>query len=94
MLLEEILDEAAIRQFKRIGQDIRRYYRCVGGPKSGKIAASPGACATRKEPKKVRHGRKIMRSKKGVIKRKSLITKRKQISRMVAKMNRRLAGKQ
>lgn len=90
---ENILDEAAIRQFKRVGQEIRRRYRCMSGPKAGKLVATPGACATRKDPKKVRHGRRVMRSKKGVIARKTRVAKRKQLSKMVAKMNKRLAGK-
>lgn len=90
---ENILDEAAIRQFKRVGQQIRKRYRCLSGPKAGKLVATPGACATRKDPKKVRQGRRIMRSKKGVIQRKGRVAKRKQMSRMVARMNRRLAGK-
>jgi len=89
----EILSEAAIRQFKRVGNTIRKRYRCLSGMKAGKLVATPGACATRKDPKKVRQGRKVMRSKKGTIKRKSGITNRKAISKMVKKMNRRLSGK-
>lgn len=87
------ITEAAIRQFKRVGGEIKKRYRCLSGPKAGKLVATPNACATRKQPKKVRQGRKVMRAKKGVIKRKSAISKRKQISRMVTRMNRRLAGK-
>lgn len=90
---DNILSEASIRQYKRVGQTIKKRYRCMSGPKAGKLVATPGACATRKDPKKVRHGRKVMRSKKGIIKRKAKVTKRKQLSRMVTKMNRRLAGK-
>lgn len=88
-----ILEEAAKRQFKRVGNEIKKRYRCIGGPKSGKLVSQPGKCAQRKEPKKVRQGRKVMRSKKGTIKRKAGITKRKAISRLVTKMNRRLSGK-
>lgn len=88
-----VLEEAAKRQFKRVGNEIKKRYRCVGGPKAGKLVSEPGKCATRKDPKKVRQGRKVMRSKKGTIKRKAGITKRKSISRLVAKMNRRLSGK-
>ena len=88
-----LLTEAARRQFKRIGNEIKKRYRCTSGPKKGKLVAEPGKCATRKEPRKVRQGRKVMRSKKGVIKRKAGITKRKAISQLVAKMNRRLSGK-
>lgn len=89
----EILSEAAIRQYKRVGQEIKKRYRCLSGPKSGKLVAEPSSCATRKDPRKVRQGRKVMRSKKGTIKRKSAISKRKQLSRMVKKMNQRLSGK-
>jgi len=88
-----ILAEAAVRQFKRVGTAIKRQYRCTAGPKKGKIVATPQACATRKDPRKVRHGRKVSRAKKGIRIRKSAITKRKAISKMVVKMNRRLAGK-
>ncbi len=90
---DNILDEAAMRQWKRVGQEIKKRYRCLSGPKAGKLVASPQACATRKDPKRIRHGRKVMRSKKGTIARKTRVAKRKQLSRMVAKMNRRLAGK-
>ncbi len=87
------MTEAAVKQFKRVGNQVKRRYRCLSGPKRGKMVATPAACATRKDPKKVRHGRKVMRSKKGTIARKTKLTKRKQVSRMVAKMNRRLSGK-
>lgn len=90
---DNILSEAAIRQWKRMGQNIVKKYRCLAGPKAGKLVAKPGGCATRKEPKKVRHGRKVMRSKKGIIARKSRIAKRTSFSKMVKKMNARLMGK-
>jgi len=87
------LNEAAIRQFKRFGTVIKRQYRCTSGPKKGKMVATPSSCATRKDPKKVRHGRKVARMKKGVRIRKTLISKRKAVSKMVTRMNQRLAGK-
>ncbi len=90
---DNILDEGAIRQFKKVGKSLKRQFRCTSGPKEGKIAATPQACATRKDPKKVRHGRKVLRTKKGIIVRKTAISKRKAISRLVAKMNKRLSGK-
>ena len=89
----EILNEAAIRQFRRVGQVIKKQYRCTSGPKEGKIVATPQACGQRKDPKKVRHGRKVARMKKGIRIRKTIISKRKAVSKMVTKMNRRLAGK-
>lgn len=89
----EELDEAAIRQYKRTSGGIVKRYRCLSGRKAGKLVPTPSSCAQRKDPKKVRHGRKVMRTKKGIIKRKSAISKRRQISKMVKRMNRRLAGK-
>ena len=87
-----ILSEAAVRQFKRFGTVIKRQYRCTSGPKKGRIVAKPSACGQRKDPKKVRHGKKVARLKKGVRIRKSTIAKRKSVSRMVTKMNKRLSG--
>ena len=90
---DDILSEAAVRQFKRYGNTFVKKYRCLVGPKKGKLVAHPGDCATRKDPKKVRQGRKVMRSKKGIIKRKSKVSKRKSVSRLVTKINKRIMGK-
>lgn len=87
-----ILSEAAKRAFKRVGKEIKRRYRCTTGPKKGKVVSDPKLCATRKDPKKVRHGRKVARTKKGVRIRKSAISKRTSMSKLVAKMNQRLNG--
>ena len=89
----EILSEAAIRQWKRVGQTMTRKYRCLSGPKAGKLVSDPTSCAQRKDPKKVRQGRKVMRSKKGTISRKARVTKKKAMSKLVTKMNKRLMGK-
>ena len=88
-----VLNEAAIRQFRRFGTVIKRQYRCTSGPKKGKIVAKPQACGTRKDPRKIRHGKKVARLKKGVRVRKTRISKKKSISRMVIRMNRRLSGR-
>lgn len=90
---DEVLTEAAIRQWKKSGQKMVKRYRCMAGPKKNRLVLKPGDCATRKDPAKVRHGRKVMRSKKGVIQRKSKISKRKSISKILAKLNARLMGK-
>lgn len=89
----EVLTEAAIRQWKKSGQKMVKRYRCMAGPKKNRLVTKPGDCAQRKDPAKVRMGRKIMRSKKGVIQRKSKIAKRKSISKILAKLNARLMGK-
>jgi len=90
---DNILSEAAVRQWKRQGQKLVKKYRCMSGPKKNRLVGSPGSCATRKDPKKVRRGKKIMRTKKGVINRKAAISKRKSISNILSKLNARLMGK-
>lgn len=85
-----ILSEAAVRQFKRYGTTIKQQFRCTSGPKKGRIVATPGACGQRKDPKKVRHGRKIARQQKAVRIHKSKITRNKSMSKLAAKMNKRL----
>ena len=89
----EVLSESAIRQWKKQGNKMVKKYRCLAGPKKNRLVSKPGDCATRKDPKKVRMGRKIMRTKKGVISRKSKISKRKSISKILTKLNARLMGK-
>ena len=90
---DEILDEAAVRQWKRMGTTVIKKYRCLGGLKAGKLVSDPSKCVTRKDPKKVRHGRKVMRMKKGTIARKSKVSKKRSLSKLVRKMNMRLMGK-
>ncbi len=89
---DNILSEAAVRMFKRVGKEIKRKYRCTTGPKKGKPVSDPKKCATRKDPKKVRHGRKIARTKKGIRLRKTKVMKRTAMSKMVRRMNARLKG--
>jgi hypothetical protein len=86
------LDEAATRQFKRFGKEIKRYYRCTSGQKEGRMVASPSECGKRKDPRRVRNGKKVARSRKGVRIRKSAIAKRTAVSKLVSRMNARLNG--
>ena len=90
----EILSEMAIRQWKRQGQKLVKKYRCLSGAKKNRLVSKAGDCGIRKDPAKVRRGRKLMRTKKGMIMRKSKISKRKGISKMLSKLNARLMGKQ
>jgi len=89
---DNILSEGAVRIFKRFGKEIKRRYRCTTGPKKGKPVSHPSKCATRKDPKKVRHGRKVARAKKGIRVRKTKIARRTSMSKMVTRMNARLSG--
>lgn len=89
-----ILTEAAKRHFKRIGTSIKRQYLCTSGLKKGKIVADRSTCSKRKEPKRKRAGRKSARLKKGIRKLKTRISKRKQHSKLVTRMNKRLKAQQ
>lgn len=91
--LIELLDlnEGANPSFKRTGNEIKRCYRCTSGPKKGKLVADPKECGRRKNPKKVRNGRKVAREKKGVRLRKTSITKRTTLSKLLKRLNARLA---
>ena len=88
-----ILTEAAVRQFKRVGNQVKRQYRCTSGPKKGRIVASPQVCAQRNDPKKKRHSKKVNRARKGVRVMKTRISKKHQASKLVRRMNRRISGK-
>lgn len=88
----EILDEGFIRQMKKVGNQLKKQYRCTTGQKKGRISASPQACGRRKDPKKKRHGRKVARMKKGVRVKKTKIAKKRQISKRLTRINKRLAG--
>ncbi len=89
----EIIEEGFVRQMKRVGTRLKKQYRCTTGPKKGKIAADPKACGKRKDPKKRRHGKKVARMRKGVRVSKTRRAKRQATSRLVTRINRRLAGK-
>lgn len=87
-----VLTEAAVRMYKKVGKEIKRKYRCTSGPKKGQPVTDPSKCAQRKDPKKIRQGRKNMRKGKATRKRKAKITKRTAKSKMVARLNKTLKG--
>ena len=90
---KEFLEEGAQRAFKREGQKIKRYFRCTTGPKAGKLVSAASECVKRKNPKKVRLGRRIAKQKKGIRVMKTKIAKKKAISKVVTAMNKRISGK-
>ncbi len=92
------LDEGAQRAFRRVANNITQYYRCTSGPKKGKLASDPSKCGQRKDPAKVRHGRRVAKQKGSVRVRKTIAKKRTQVSKRVTKLNqvlksRRAGGK-
>lgn len=86
----EILTEAAVRMYKKIGKKLVRKYRCTSGPKKGQPVSDPSKCAQRKDPKKVRQQKKNMRRGKATRKRKSKITKKTSLSKMARNLNKNL----
>lgn len=89
--VEDML-EAVQRQFRRYGDKFLRQYRCTTGAKAGRLVSSPEKCGIRKDPKKVRQGKKSARIKKGQRIRKTLFTKRKTQSKRLSRLNKVLRG--
>lgn len=87
-----ILAETVDRQFRRYGDTFLRQYRCTSGPKKGRLVTSPEKCGTRKDPRKVRQGKRSARIKKGIRVRKTLFTKRKTPSKRLSRLNKILRG--
>lgn len=84
------LTEAAIMAFRRQGTDIKRKFRCTSGEKKGRLVSDPSTCTRRKNPKRMMAGRRISRAVKGIRIRKSKIALRRNTSKMVRSMNKRL----
>ena len=87
------LEEGQVqRQFKRYGNKFTRQFRCLSGPKEGRLVTSPEKCGIRKDPRRVRIGKKASRIKKQQRIRKTLFTKRKSISQILQRRNKVLRG--
>ena len=87
---DALLDESAKKAYKRMGMEIVRKYRCTSGSKKGKLVSEPHMCGMRKNPKKVRTGRKSARRNKAVRVRKTQLAKRSSLSKILRNMNKRL----
>jgi len=86
-----LIAESVDRQFRRYGDKFVRQYRCTTGSKSGRMVSSPEKCGIRKDPMKVRQGKKSARTKKSRY-RKIAFTKRKSQSKRLSRMNKALRG--
>jgi len=80
------------RQFKRYGNKLERQYRCMSGPRKGRLVKNPQKCGVRKDPKQVRAGKKGSRMKKGQRIRKTKLAKRRPPSQQVQRFNKRMRG--
>ena len=83
----EIVEEGAKRAFKRVGTDIKRYFRCTSGQKAGKLVSDPKLCAVRKNRKRVRVGKIVARTRAGVRINKTKIRKKTAASKLVTRLN-------
>lgn len=90
---DNVITEAAKRAYAKQGGKVVKKYRCTSGPKKGKIVADPKTCATRIDPKKKRIGKKVRREKMGVLKRKTAVAKKRSVSKLITRLNRRTSGK-
>lgn len=83
---------SVVRQFKRYGDKFKRQYRCMSGPRKGRMVSSPMLCGKRKDPRMVRAGKKSSRVRKGERVRKTKLAKRRAPSRMLRYLNKRMRG--
>lgn len=88
----ETLTESVIKQFGREGMTLKAKYRCLSGPKAGKLVDNPSDCNKRKDFRRVKIGRKVMRTKGKLIHHKSEMSKKKSISKVLTHLNQRLSG--
>lgn len=89
---DENITESVTRQFRRYGNKFVRQYRCMSGPKKGRLVKNAVDCGRRKDPRKVRQGKYSSRIKRKQRTRKSNRTKRKPISQMLSRRNDVLRG--
>lgn len=80
------------RQFKRYGNKLDRQYRCMSGPRKGRLVKNPQKCGVKKDPKQVRAGKKASRYKKGQRVRHTKLAKRRAPTERLQKFNKRLRG--
>lgn len=82
--------ETAKKVFKRRGESMQHYFRCTVGAKKGKLTADPASCGKRPNPKRVRHGKIVAKTKGAIRVHKTIVAKRTNVSKRVAELNRRL----
>lgn len=90
----ESLSEGFKRAYRRTGKhSMKLGVRCNTGQKAGKWVSDPHQCNKRKDIKKMIAGRRIMRQKGATIHHKGEITKRGAFSKVIKRVNDRLAHK-
>lgn len=89
---DEITNEAVVRQMRRYGNTTKLQYRCQDGDKEGRLVSKPSGCGIRKNPNRVRAGKRSSRIRKGERVRKSNMTKRKTLTKNLVRRNKILKG--
>ena len=92
MKIDEIIEPLteAKKAYKRVGSKFIQQYRCTAGRKKGKLVSNPSKCSARKDPKKVKQGRKNARLNKASRVRKTAVAKKTSMSKMLKRMNQRI----
>lgn len=85
----EFLTEAAKRAYKKDGTEIKRVFKCTSGPKKGRMVCNPLVCSIRKDPKRSKKAKISSRKNKSVRIRKSLMSKKQSISKLIRRLNAR-----
>jgi hypothetical protein len=92
---DETIEERSVeRQFRRYGNNLKRQYRCLSGPKKGLMVTQPLKCGIRKNPKRVIIGKKAARSKMGQRIRHTQFTKRKTAHKQLVRLNKVLRNEE
>ncbi len=86
--IDGILTEAK-RIFARKSGKIVRAFRCTSGRKVGRMVQKPSDCFKKKNLKRVKAARRVSKKLKFVRARKAVRTKRKALSKRIAKLNKR-----
>lgn len=88
----EQVDEAVTRQLRRYGNKTKLQYRCQDGDKKGRLVSQPSGCGIRKDPTRVRAGKRSSRIRKGERVRKSNMTKRRTLTKNLMRRNKMFKG--
>lgn len=87
-IFEDTISESAIRIWARNGNKIVQKYRCISGPKKGRIVSDPATCSRPVDPRKRQQMRQL-RARKGRSMTRKAVKARKlnPLSRRVAQLN-------
>lgn len=92
-LFEEDLTESAVIAYGKVGDTIVKKYRCMSGPRKGRLVKTAGDCAKKLDLAKSRRLKRTMARIGGRIARRAKRTKRvNPTSKIIARKNAALKG--